>query len=194
MKLSTKNFATIAIAGTILFAASCKKDEVTNPTPGPEPELITTLRLEARNVNTGFSQTFTYKVESGFGSSTLEGLQIDTVKLEPNTKYGFTLTVLNEKASPAEDITEEIKEEKDEHLFLYQSSPTTGAGSLTFSNGIKDNKGLPFNQIISALSGEAGSGKLTITLKHEPTNKEATSPDAAGGETDLEAVFPVVLK
>lgn len=179
---------TALLSATLALAFSaCKKDDP--PTP-VEQELITTVRLNITGPN-GFSQSFNYKVENGFGS-TPGTIQIDTLKLTANTAYTVTTQVLNEKESPAEDVTLEVIEEKDKHLFTFVSSPATGAGSLTMSNGSVDNNNQPFNQTIMVQTGAAGSGKLTVTLMHfagvKPTG---TAPMAA--ETDAEAIFPVLL-
>lgn len=185
-----KNIAAILLT-SVLFVA-CKKEEVTNPTP-EEQELITTMRLEVTNTS-GFNKTFTYKVDNGFGSSAAGDVHIDDVVLGSNTEYNVVIKVLNESASPTEDITEEVLSENEEHLFVYESKPSTGAGSITFSNGSKDDAGLPFNQQITFKTGDAGAGQLIVALKHQPTDKNATQESATGGETDARAIFPVTVQ
>ena len=39
--------------------------------------------------------------------------------LAANTVYNGTMEILNELESPAEDVTEEIEEEADEHQFFF---------------------------------------------------------------------------
>lgn len=182
---------TVLFLGLIVGFAACKKDEDL-PTPD-EQELITTVKLVVTDGGS-FSQTFIYKVENGFGSTTSGTIQIDTVKLAPNTTYSVTTEFYNEKESPAEDITEEVLEERDEHLLIYQSNPSSGAGSISFSGGSKDNNGEPFNQAITFTTGDAGSGSLQVNLIHEPTDKSGATPAASGGETDAEVTFPVSLQ
>lgn len=186
---------TLSIFAIIAFAASftaCKKDPVENPVV-TEEELITTLKLTVTDSN-NVSQSFVYKIENGFGSTTQGNIQIDTIRLTPNYVYSYTLGVLNESENPAEDVTGEVISEKDEHLFFLASAPATGAGSIAQSDGNTDNGGHPFNQSGKLTTGAMGSGTLTVTLLHEPTDKHGTSTAAAGGETDAEAVFPVVLQ
>ena len=120
-------------------------------------------------------------------------MQIDTVKLEANRTYTATAEYFNDKETPAENITEEIIEEKDEHLLIYQSNPASGPGSISFSEGSKDNNGLPFNQTIQFTTGAAGNGTLQVNLMHAPSDKSGTTPDASGGETDAETIFPVKI-
>lgn len=175
----------------MLSITACNKDKVDNPQP-VEQELITTLRLNVTD-STGFNQSFSYKVENGFEDGT-GTITVDTLRLAPQKSYNVTITVLNEKKTPAEDVTAEIIQERNKHLFFFSSNPASGNGSIQFSNGNKDDNNAPFNQTLRFSTGLTGTGALTVTLKHEPTNKNATTATAAGGETDAEAVFPVILQ
>lgn len=188
-KLTIKSMATM-VAFTTLLAACNKK---TDPPKPDEQELITTLKIQLLEEFSSFVQTYEYKVENGFGGSG-GTIKIDTLKLKPNTKYNAVLTVLNEKANPVEDITAEIIEKGDEHLFLFSSNPIAGAGSVFATNGNKDKNAAPLNQTLILNTNAAGTGKFQVVLLHQPTNKNATSINAAGGETDLDATFPVVLQ
>lgn len=192
--MSTKNISILftAILSVSMFFTSCKKDEVENP-DAEEQELITTVKLTVTNDN-GFNQTFSYKVENGFETPTPGLVTKDSIILDANTSYNVEINLLNENETPAENITSEVIAENHHHLFLYESDPSSGAGSVSFSDGDKDEDGLPFNQKIKFTTGNAGTGALTATLKHEPTNKAAATPAAAGGETDMEAVFNVRIK
>lgn len=181
----------LALVASTIFTA-CKKEEL--PTPEPvEQELITTVRLIVTN-SSGFNKTFNYKVDNGFGSSTQGNIEIDDVVLAPGTNYDVEVQVWDESKKPAENITEEVIAESHHHLFIFQSNPVTGAGAISFNNGSKDDEGEPLNQKGQITTGAAGSGSLTVTLKHEPTNKNATTPGEAGGETDAQATFPVKLQ
>jgi hypothetical protein len=192
MRKTILNKATIASAAVLMLLAACDKKKIEDPKP-VEQELITTIQLNITGSG-GFDKTFSYRVENGFGSTTQGNISIDSLVLAPNQTYSVAVKVLNEKASPAEDITEEVIEEKDAHLFLFQSTPVTGNGSISITDGSKDSKSLPFNQSAVFHTGDAGSGKLVVTLKHEPADKTAQQPEGAGGETDAEATFPVTIK
>lgn len=187
-----KNIAIVTLMAATLAACEKKEDPIENPEP-VEQELITTMQLVVTN-SAGFNQTFTYKVDNGFGSSSQGEVTIDDVKLAPNTEYNVEMKVLNEAEDLAENITEEVIEESHHHLFVFESAPVTGAGSIAFMDGNKDDEGEPLNQTLKFMTGDAGNGSLTVTLKHEPTNKAATTADAAGGETDAQAVFPVMIQ
>lgn len=191
MKNNIVKYTVFSACFAMAFAA-CKKDKVETPAP-VEQELITTLKLKVTNSD-GFDKTFVYKIENGFGSTTQGSITKDDVVLAPNKTYNVEVQLLNEKASPVEDITSEVINENDEHLFLFQSTPVSGNGSIATSDGSKDKNGSPFNQTIKFTTGGAGSGSLDVTLKHQPTNKAATTPDGAGGETDVEATFNIKLQ
>lgn len=186
-----KQLATIFLSASIILTA-CKKPEVTNPTP-VEEELITTVRLVVTN-NSGFNKTFSYKVENGIGSATQGTVTIDDVVLAPETEYDVVVEVLDETKTPVENVTEEVIAESHHHLFVFESTPASGNGSVSFHNGNKDDEGQPLNQTLQFKTGPAGTGSLTVTLKHEPTNKNATTLDAAGGDTDAQAIFPVKIQ
>lgn len=188
-----KNLRVLSMATMVAFMgsmASCKKNDPPKP---DEQELITTVKIYVNEEFSSFVQSFEYKVENGFGGSG-GTIKIDTLKLKPNTKYSAVLTVLNEKANPVEDITTEIIEESNDHLFLFSSNPSAGAGSVSATNGNKDKNGAPLNQTFTLNTNATGTGKFQVVLLHEPSNKNAIIISAAGGETDLDATFPVLIQ
>lgn len=184
--------AIIAAVAITISTAACNKDKVEKPAPD-EQELITTVKLIVTNA-TGFNQTFTYKVENGFDASTPGIVTQDSLILDANNEYNVEVRLLNEKANPSEDVTNEVISEKDEHLFLFASAPVNGNGSINFADGSKDNAGKPFNQKVVFKTGPAGNGTLTLVLKHQPTNKESNDLTASGGDTDMQAMFHVRIR
>lgn len=190
MKNQAIKFAFLCLVSASIISSCNKK---TDPPTPDEQELITTVKIQVIEEFSSFVQTFEYKVENGFGGSG-GSVKIDTVRLKPNTKYDVVLTLLNEKKSPSEDITGEIIEESNNHLFLFKSDPATGNGSVSAGGGNKDKAGLPLNQTFKLTTAGSGNGKFQIVLLHLPNNKEATTIEAAGGETDVDASFPVLIK
>lgn len=188
-----KHTIKISFLSILLLATTvaCNKEK-DQPTPD-EQELITTLKLQLTEATTTNAQTFVYKVENGFENGT-GTIVIDTLKLKANTTYDAVLTVLNEKATPVEDITSEIIEKSDEHLFFFTATPQSGAGSIGTSNGNLDSKGAPLNQTFMLKTATVGNGSFQVVLKHQPSDKNATSLTTVGGDTDLDATFPVVLQ
>ena len=190
-----KNILSTIILFTVLAVlfTACNKDKVETPV-AEEQELITTLRITVTDTVSGSSSTFNYKIENGFNGYTPSVVYFDTIKLSSNKTYTYSISVLNEKATPAEDVTSEVISENDEHLFILVSDPASGAGAITVSNGNKDNNNDPFNQEGMFITDAAGTGTLTLTLIHTPIDKNAATTAGTGGETDAEAVFPVVLQ
>lgn len=175
------------MASLLINFYSCKKDK---PAPVPdEQELITTLKIRVTD-SAGFAQTFQYKIVNGYNTGN-PNVQIDTLKLPANKRLYADLSVLDESKTPIDDITAEILEKSDEHLFVFQSTPTN---LLQVVEGNKDTKGQALNQSFVLNSGNAGSGSFQVHLLHLPTNKNGTTVQSAGGETDLEATFPVFLQ
>lgn len=177
-----------------LGVASCKKDEILeNPKPD-EPELITTVRIKATDANNASDISyFTYRVENGFHEAGQNIFRVDTIKLAADREYNVEIFVLDEKQTPPVNVTEEIIEEKNSHLFYYTSTPNSGAGSIEVYDKDKDNNGQDFARVCKWRTGAAGAGQMELILIHGPRNKLAQSRDAIAGSTDAETTFPVVL-
>lgn len=111
-----------------------------------------------------------------------------------NNTYTGTITVLNELESPADNITEEIIEEAEDHQFFFQGDNAQAIISYDDS----DNNGNPIGVITNVQTNASSHGMLTITLRHEP-NKNADGVangdiTNAGGETDIEVMFHFHVK
>jgi hypothetical protein len=65
---------------------------------------------------------------------------------------------------------------------------------VSATNGNKDKNGAPLNQTFTLNTNATGNGKFQVVLLHEPSNKNAIIISAAGGETDLDATFPVLIQ
>ncbi|KJD32768.1 type 1 periplasmic binding fold superfamily protein [Tamlana sedimentorum] len=160
-----------------LALVSCSNDD-DHDDHEHEEEVITTIiyTLEDDNGNT---VTLTY--DDLGGGSTVSGSFI------ANTTYTGTIQLLNETEDPAEDITEEVEEEGDEHEFFYTST----ISDIVITKDDVDDDGNPIGIETSLTTGDAGTGSLTIVLKHEPTKPNDGSSDNAGGSTDLEVTFAI---
>jgi hypothetical protein len=174
-----------------LFICSCNKKKVESPAP-VEQELITTLTLKVFDPGTGDTLSFRYFVPSGFSGGSMAS-SVDTIKLAGTASFAAAISLANEQATPVEDVTAEVIQEKNKHLFSYNSVPETGPGSIVTANGDLDDNQMPFNRQITLTTQAPGQGSLTIKLIHEPADKLGANPAAIGGETDAEAVFPVII-
>lgn len=174
-----------------LFFVACKKDDPKTPVIPNEEEVITTLNFTLTPVDGGTPVEFKFKDLDGDGGNPPE---ISVGKLDTNTQYTGSIELLNELENPADDITIEVREEAEEHQFFFQST----ASGLSVAYDDLDADGKPIGLVTTITTQGASTGKLTITLKHEPV-KDATGVSMgditnAGGETDIEVTFDVGIE
>jgi len=178
-----KKYLLAATAMMFLFA-SCGKDDPDIP---PVPELITTLNYTLTPTN-GPTVILSFQDIDGDG-----GMEptITGGTLSANTTYSGSMELLNESVSPSDNITEEIEEEDEEHQFFF----TTTVAGLTLDYSDVDENDNPVGLNSSLVTTSAGSGTLTIILRHEPDKEASGVSDGdfsnAGGETDIEVTFPI---
>ncbi|WP_053977929.1 hypothetical protein [Mangrovimonas xylaniphaga] len=176
------------------FVTSCSSDDDT-PAPVNEEEVITTLTATFVPVGGGTSVVLKTQDLDGDGPNA----PVITVSgpFASNTTYNGSVEFLNELDSPAEDITEEVQEEGDEHQIFYATTNDLG----TFSYNDSDADGNPIGVEFTFQTVETSTtldGALTITLRHEP-NKDATGVSDgdianAGGETDIQTSFNISVE
>lgn len=173
---------------SILSYTSCSKNDPAAPAVINEEELITTMTITLSDPVNSTTVTLQTKDLDADGPNppviTVSG------KLKAGVTYNGSIVLLNETVSPAENVTEEVEKEDVEHQFFY----TIGSGlkvTTEYSNfdTNKNNLGTKFK--LNAVS--ASSGKLTFTLRHQPT-KPNTGLSDAGGETDIESTFDITVE
>jgi hypothetical protein len=108
-----------------------------------------------------------------------------------NTSYDGTIVLLNETETPAEDITEEVAEEAEDHQFFFN---VAGGLDGTASYEDSDGDGNPLGIEFTLSAGGASNGTLTITLRHEPKKPNDGSLADAGGETDIAQTFELSIE
>ncbi len=179
-----KFLSMLALTG-ILFTGCSDDDEA--PEEVNEEETITTM-------------TVTLVPQGGGDTIILQSRDLDgdgpnapdiTVSgdLAGNTTYTGAIVLLNETETPAEDITEEVAEEDDEHQFFFEIS-----GSLNpVQYGDADGNGNPVGILFTVETSTAGAASLTITLRHEPKKPNDGSLADAGGETDIAQTFSLTI-
>lgn len=170
-----------------LLLVSCGDD----PEPANEEELITTLTLTL-TPTVGDPITMTFKDLDGDGAGVPQYIYStggDAAVLSASTTYTAEITLLNESVNPAENITEEIEEEADEHLFCF----TVGGGAnIDYSYADEDDNGLDVGLTTNWETGAASTGTITIVLRHQPGTKTGACPGS--GETDIEVTFNVAIQ
>lgn len=183
-----RNFKSLSIVlFTVLLFTACSDDD-NAPVPVNEEEIITTLTVTLAPNGSGDAITLQTRDLDG------DGPNAPVVEVSGNLAAGATysgsIILLNETETPAENITEEVEEEDDEHQLFY----TIGGGlDVTTEYANFDGNGNPLGTEFTLTAGAASSGTLTFTLRHEPT-KPNTGLGDAGGETDIETTFSVSVE
>lgn len=173
----------------ILSISSCSSDDEM-PVIINEEETITTIMVSF----TSGENTVTYTSYDEDGDGPIAPVVLSTGNLEHGKTYAGTVRFINQSVNPEEEITDEIQEESDEHQLFFQQN---GLGTFTYADS--DENGNPIGLKFSFLASEQpNSGNLTLTLIHEP-DKFAEGVNQgnitnAGGSTDAEVVFPVVIE
>lgn len=173
-------FYLLPFAALFLLPA-CNDDDME---PENEEELITNMTFVLTSGSDVVSLTFSDPDGDGGNAPTITG-----GTLAANTTYTGVITL----SSPDENITEEIEEEDEEHVFLFRATPASLIESVTRNDA--DENGVGTGLQTTVVTGDAGSGTLRVVLRHEP-NKAADLDDfdAVGGETDIEVDFPLTVQ
>ena len=187
-KLKTmKTMKTGAFYALLTLAMLGCSDDDTTPEIINEDELITTVILTL-TPDSGDQVVLTTIDLDGDGPD--EPVTTVVGSFSENTQYQGAVQFLNETEDPAEDITQEVIEEADEHQVFY----TVGEGlNITTTYLDSDSNGNPLGVSITLETGEASSGSLTVTLRHEPV-KPNDGLESAGGETDISTSFEVSIQ
>ena len=128
-----KNKLILLLSAAILAIQACKKDADLPKLPEPinEPEVITSLTLtfiDSANV----SNVITANFIDNDGDGGNQPSTFDTIKLKSNTTYFTSLSLFNSIVN--EEITAEIVEEANDHLFIYKPTGIDLAIIVTYSD------------------------------------------------------------
>lgn len=182
-----------ALIGAAALLAACKKDKDDDHQHDHdhEQELITTMQLRFLPNAGSDVKHFIWRDADGEGGNP-PVITADT--LAAGTIYAVGIEVLNESVSPADTITTEIRNEGAAHQFFFQVSGANAAVAYADSDG----NGNPIGLSSTWTIGTASVGTVKVTLRHQP-NKGAPGVSAgnianAGGDTDIEVVFPMVIE
>jgi hypothetical protein len=199
MKYTRTFFTMLTMAAVAVGFSSCSDDD--DPPIENQEEEITRVVATFVNVDNGADiVTAEWLDADGEGSG---APVIDDITLAPNTTYTMSLTLENTLESPVEDITVEVEEEDDEHMFFFGF--TDALFSDPSGDGNIDNRQDPVNYedmddnmqpvglVTTWTTGDAATGSLRIVLKHQPDIKSATST-ADDGESDVDISFDVTVE
>ena len=188
----------ILAIGLTSFISSCDDD----PKKENVPELITKATLTFTPVAGGAAITATATDPDGEGVAdiTVDG----PIELAINTPYTMSIELINGLADPSDeeyDITAEVEEEGDEHIFFFAwtnnvfSNPTGNGNVDNRADAVnyndEDENGLPLGLSTDWTSAaSAANGTFRVILKHQPDSKSASSTSNTG-ESDLDITFNI---
>lgn len=172
-----------------LFLTACTKEDPVVPN---EEEIITTVIYTLTPKGGGTPIELKFQDLDGEGGNPGTA---NSATLRAGTQYDGVLRFVNESESPAEEITEEVEEESNEHQVFFKTSSTLNV-SVSYADTDSDGKPLGLKSVLAA--NTSSTGNLTITLRHEP-NKGAMGVAGgditnAGGETDIEVSFAITVQ
>lgn len=170
----------------VLGLTSCSDDDE-NPVAVDEEEVITTMNV---TLMADGRPTVTLQSQDLDGDGPNAPVIEVSGSLTVNSSYSGTIELLNETETPAEDVTEEVAAEDDEHQFFF--SPSGAITEVTYAD--QDGDGNPLGISFTLNTGDAGSGSLQITLRHEPKKPNDGTLADAGGETDIAQTFTLTVE
>ncbi len=175
----------VSLVSFITFSA-CNKADLPN-----ESELITTINYVLIDSVSGDTSLFMFLDKDGDGG--FEPL-IRSSNLKSNRVYIGQLSLLNEAVTPPNDIGFEVQNESHAHQFFYIAD---GNLDLKINYADQDTLGYPLGLITRLQTGIPGSGNLRLVLRHQP-DKTASGVvngniSLAGGETDIDVLFPITI-
>ena len=186
----TKPLLLISTFTSLLLFISCS-DDPDDPVIENEQEVMTTFTYTLTPAEGGSEVVLNYRDLDGDGP---EEPTITSGTLSAETIYTGSITILNETESPAENVTEEVEEEDKDHQFFFETTVT----GLTVEYTDFDGDGNPVGLSTILTTGSAGSGNLTVTLKHEPDKSASGVSDGdmtnAGGETDISVTWAITIE
>lgn len=179
-KKLTGFFLLLFLVATTLLVG-CSDD----PEPVNEEELITTVNIMLTPVGGSSENAVTLSWDDLNLNGVVDAGEIEQVVLYSRNAYTASIELLNKSVDPTEDITEEVREEAEDHLFCFEASGV----NIAFSNFDKDandlNVGLTSTWTTTAATG---SGTVNIKLRHQPGTKTGS---CTGGDTDIDITFPI---
>lgn len=195
----TKTDTSASTDGTTVIDLTWTLNVAQDPNAPPcenEEEIITDVTLAF--VPAAGGDTIFATATDPDGPGPLDLVVDSAISLVENTEYSLSLKLLN--AIEGEDITEEIMEEDDEHMFFFAwtgdlFSDPAGDGNADNRADIvnyndMDENSLPVGLSTQWTTSSSVSGDFRVVLKHQPDIKSATST-INDGDSDIDLTFMI---
>jgi hypothetical protein len=195
---SKKTFLYVLLLTTFAFTACNSED----PEAENDQEVITDVILSFQELNLSGIPTgaiITFKASDPQGIEVGSTPTIDNVTLIKGKTYQMKIEVRNSIAN--EDITAEILAESDEHQFYFLGTAFVGSSVLTYTYADPSGELIGLEgKVVIAQSPGFNNANMRIVLRHDLDKNfpGALNPNfenfiQAGGETDLDITFPLIL-
>ncbi len=197
---STNKLYLIALALVPFAFSSCTSED---PVPENDGELITDVTLTFQEIDASgnaLGAPFDFKASDSEGIEIGSAPEVETVMLTKGKRYEMSIDVYNSVAG--EDITEEIRAEGDEHQFYFLGSAFTSSPFLSYEYNDDGAELIGLKGIVTVQqSTGVNTANIQLLLRHalDKNYPGAENPNfqdyaKAGGETDLDITFPVVVE
>ena len=182
-------FSSGLILAGLLSVSACK-DDADDPKKNEENELITKVHLHL--VKETDTTRMAHAEWKDLTPDDPAGRSIDTLILDTASTYIGEIELTDESKTPPVDISKEVAEEKDDHLFIYRQDPLESSHRFSVEITDKDSKNLPVGLKFKLSTKKLqGLSRLNVILKHQPGIKNGTE---APGDADLDVWFPVKIR
>lgn len=173
---------TLSIFVLIVFLMyGCTSDDIINPDPPNETELITTMILQFDHLHSDHTQEFIFRDVDGEGGNPPE--RFDTIRITADSNYSVRIILLDESnPSETDTISNEVEEEGADHQFFF--FPAGVNTVIDYEDA--DKNGWPIGLMTSWRNGAASTGTVRTLLKHQPDEKQPPPGDPDVGETDID--------
>jgi len=211
MKKIKKLFTGLSVGLLLISLSNCGDDDDDLAPPAMEnpEEVITDVTLTFIPEAGGDEVVAAAKDPDGDGPMNLEVTQ--DIQLMANTTYTLNIELLNsEDIDNPEDITEEVMEEDDEHMFFFSWTGNVftipeGDGNVDGRDdpviyNDQDDNGLPLGLSTEWITGEGTSGNNTfrVVLKHQPPVGDdpvkTANSTVEDGDTDVDVTWNISVQ
>ena len=202
-----------------LVLNSCDKEEQV-VAPSIDNEALTTVQLKLTNVDDASDTTSAQWEQLLDSNGNPEPVDVSkaNLTLKANTTYSAEIVILDKSQDPVFNVSDEIKERANYHIFFFQPLPTNEPLvipaptdgdvypapiptpvpdgdplnlSVTITDQDTNNPPLPVGLESKFETGAASTGWLRVVLRHQPNVKDGTY---APGSTDLDVGFNVTIR
>jgi len=218
MKKSNFSFRQLVYGSGIAFLmvmAGCNKKESTVTPAPPGNEFLTTVELKLTNAADVTDTMTAIWRQLDPSNAALPDTSKAILNLKANATYNAQVIILDETQTPVVNVTDEIHDRVNYHLFYFQPTPIP-ASSLVISNTSTDiptsdgtvvsatgpylnlvvtrtdldnnNPPLQVGLTDNFVTGAASNGWLRVVLRHQPNVKNGTYDP---GSTDLDVNYKI---